>query len=266
MNAFFQKIIPERTRQRLRIVRQEISDDFSELMFLINVSERSKNRKRLDSLSQLNDLFQFAAEEFHISQNPTEILPFIELARSYHPTVIGEVGTFMGGNAFLFSRSFPALQKLILVDLKVKNRNKLHYYAPEGVSLQSFNGFSCATETLKWVDGVRDDRQFDLIFIDGDHEYAGVKEDLVQYSQWVREGGLIAFHDIIPDHFVRFGRKGPFYAGYVHRLWAQLKPRFKHWEFIADPNQNGAGIGVIECDSKTREKLLEISKLKREDT
>jgi predicted O-methyltransferase YrrM len=37
----------------------------------------------------------------------------------------------------------------------------------------------------------------DLIFIDGDHSYEGVKQDFEIYAPLVRSDGLIAFHDIL---------------------------------------------------------------------
>ena len=36
----------------------------------------------------------------------------------------------------------------------------------------------------------------DLLFIDGDHQYASVLTDWLLYSPLVRPGGLVAFHDI----------------------------------------------------------------------
>ncbi|MFJ8530178.1 class I SAM-dependent methyltransferase [Bacillus sp. NPDC094106] len=33
------------------------------------------------------------------------------------------------------------------------------------------------------------------IFIDGDHEYPGVKHDIIHYASRVVKGGLIVFHD-----------------------------------------------------------------------
>jgi predicted O-methyltransferase YrrM len=37
--------------------------------------------------------------------------------------------------------------------------------------------------------------QVDLVFIDGDHSYAGVKADVDRFSRLVREGGCLAMHD-----------------------------------------------------------------------
>ncbi|MBI4354235.1 MAG: class I SAM-dependent methyltransferase [Candidatus Omnitrophica bacterium] len=44
----------------------------------------------------------------------------------------------------------------------------------------------------------------DLLFIDGDHQYASVLTDWLLYSPLVKPGGLIAFHDVgltVPGHY-----------------------------------------------------------------
>jgi predicted O-methyltransferase YrrM len=42
-------------------------------------------------------------------------------------------------------------------------------------------------------------RGIDLLFIDGDHSYAGVRWDFEAYGSLVRPGGLIALHDVCLD-------------------------------------------------------------------
>lgn len=83
----------------------------------------------------------------------------------------------------------------------------------------------------KWID---------LLFIDGDHSYQGVKQDFEMYSPLVKDGGLIVFHDIkdtqhhrnlIPPCMV-----GPF--------WNEIKDEYKHYEFC-DNSENWGGIGVL---------------------
>ena len=123
---------------------------------------------------------------------------------------------------------------------------------------------SCAATTLKKIERKLGGDKFDMLFIDGDHEYPGVKSDLLQYSRWTREGTLIAFHDVVPDNFIRYGRPGPQYSGEVYLLWRQLKRRFKNWEFIASPDQSGSGIGVIEVDGEVVAKLKEIERLRKD--
>jgi predicted O-methyltransferase YrrM len=41
-------------------------------------------------------------------------------------------------------------------------------------------------------------RPADVLFIDGDHTYHGVKRDYDSYRDLVRKDGMIAFHDILP--------------------------------------------------------------------
>ena len=44
------------------------------------------------------------------------------------------------------------------------------------------------------------DKYLDFIFIDGDHSYAGVLQDLVMYWPKIKDGGIFAGHDaLLPD-------------------------------------------------------------------
>jgi hypothetical protein len=76
----------------------------------------------------------------------------------------------------------------------------------------------------------------DLLFIDGDHSYAGVKQDYEMYGGFVRRGGLIIFHDIkdTPHH----RRAGCFVADF----WKELPG--KKIEFCSDIHFGG--IGIVE--------------------
>jgi hypothetical protein len=56
--------------------------------------------------------------------------------------------------------------------------------------------------------------QVDLLFIDGDHTYEGVKADYDLYGPLVRRGGVLAFHDILHhDNYPELG---------VDRFWHSL--------------------------------------------
>jgi predicted O-methyltransferase YrrM len=77
----------------------------------------------------------------------------------------------------------------------------------------------------------------DFLFIDGDHTYEGVRRDFEMYSPLVREGGIIAFHDIVPGP--------PENVGGVPEFWNKIKTRYRHLEIVRDWGQGGFGIGVI---------------------
>ena len=49
----------------------------------------------------------------------------------------------------------------------------------------------------------------DLLFIDGDHSYDGVRADFELYGRLVRPGGLIALHDVNEDFRTRRGVETP---------------------------------------------------------
>jgi predicted O-methyltransferase YrrM len=85
----------------------------------------------------------------------------------------------------------------------------------------------------------------DLLFIDGDHSYEGVKADFANYSSLVRPGGLIVLHDIVPDYSTRHGKPTANYTGGVPIFWQELKTKHKTSEFIEDQKQDGYGIGII---------------------
>lgn len=67
------------------------------------------------------------------------------------------------------------------------------------------------------------------------------------YAPLVRPGGLIAFHDIVPDFKSGYSITTDAYVGEVPALWRQLKQEgHKTWEFVLAPEQDGFGIGVLE--------------------
>ena len=81
--------------------------------------------------------------------------------------------------------------------------------------------------------------KLDFLFIDGDHSYDGVKADFEMYAPMVRPGGLIAFHDINPDHRSLRGDRYDHLeetggvpkvegaiSGDVPRFWSDVKGRY----------------------------------------
>jgi predicted O-methyltransferase YrrM len=56
------------------------------------------------------------------------------------------------------------------------------------------------SSTLDQVKRLFKGQQIDMLFIDGDHTYEGVKMDWEMYSQLVRPGGLVVFHDVAGNY------------------------------------------------------------------
>ena len=94
---------------------------------------------------------------------------------------------------------------------------------------------SHSASALEHVKEIIGTAPIDFLFIDGDHTYEGVKKDFEMYSLLVKEGGIIAFHDIA-EH-------PPEKNCDVRRFWEEIKKEDSE-EFIENPNQKWAGIGV----------------------
>jgi cephalosporin hydroxylase len=180
------------------------------------------------------------------SQNPQEIVEFIEFARSHQPRTFVEIGTQAGGTNFLVGRAVDSIERVVAVDLFVHNRPRLRRYARNGVQFTAINGDSTSPTTVARVARALRGHAIDLLFIDGDHSLAGALADLRLYRPLVAPDGLIAFHDIVPDERLRSGRLSDRYAGEVPLLWDRLRAQFPHHEFVASWAQEGLGIGVIE--------------------
>jgi len=78
------------------------------------------------------------------------------------------------------------------------------------------------------------EKPVDVLFIDGDHTYAGVKIDFELYSPLVRSGGLIALHDIVPSESNKEIE--------VSRFWNEIRGKYKTEEIIFEGNQLGIGL------------------------
>lgn len=95
-------------------------------------------------------------------------------------------------------------------------------------------GDSHSTDTLSEVVNILSGDLVDLLFIDGDHTYTGVKSDYEMYSTLVRPGGIIAFHDVLDTPLHRHN------GCEVDKFWATL-PGHKA---VMSANGPWGGIGV----------------------
>lgn len=109
--------------------------------------------------------------------------------------------------------------------------------AGPGRRLILIDGDSHAAATRERVRALLAGRTIDLLFIDGDHRYDGVKADFEDYSPLCAPRGRVVFHDINP---------GPAeYGGDVSRYWSELRLRHPVQEIVADPGSPCFGLGVL---------------------
>ena len=146
------------------------------------------------------DLYEFAASFCPAHQIRHEILGFLELARSIRPLTVLEIGTAEGSANFLLGAALPEVTLKIGADLFVRNTRLLRAFCRPTCQQVFVNGSSYDPQTVARIRALLGTRRLDLLFIDGDHRYEGAKADWLSYAPLVRPGGLIAFHDIVPDH------------------------------------------------------------------
>lgn len=183
---------------------------------------------------------------FQVAQEYEQLLTF---AKSIKPGVIVEIGTADGGTLLGWCRI--ARDVVVSVDqpLNIYNwgyapvRQRLYremcHDRPQ-LKLHLIFGDSHAETTKKTVQDRLGSRKADLLFIDGDHSYAGVRRDYELWRDLVRPGGYVVLHDIVPH-----ARKGV-HKSEVDQLWGELKKTEKCSEIVADAAQGWAGIGIIQ--------------------
>jgi predicted O-methyltransferase YrrM len=186
---------------------------------------------------------RITAEYVTAIQKRDELLPLLEEIRRLEPRRVCEIGTSGGGTLYLLTRVSREDALVISVDLLVP----LHTQAARarlaraGQHVMSISGDSHAPETKAKVQELLAGEPLDVLFIDGDHSYEGVRADFEHYSPLVRPGGLIALHDINSNQV----EGGSAISGDVPRYWQELKAGRRTRELIADPEQDGYGIGVV---------------------
>jgi len=172
-------------------------------------------------------------------QIPNEIMRLAQAVQAIQPRIILEIGTASGGTALIWS--YLASERVITCDLKDMSYQAPLFtrFPPPGsqckVTLMSGNSHS--PEFKARVARELNGRKVDFLFIDGDHTEPGVTADYLDYKEFVRPGGLIAFHDIVESQ--------PLPTNQVFHLWKRLKHLAPVEEFVNDPGQRGFGIGLL---------------------
>jgi len=156
-----------------------------------------------------------------------------------------EIGTWNGGTLFLISQSIKENATLISVDLPngpfgggylwiriplflsfKKKKQKIYLIRENSHNLATYDK----------VQNILCGKKVDLLFIDGDHSYNGVKQDFFMYSKFVKRDGLIIFHDIAKTTNIESN---------VTQFWNEIKKNYSYEEIIQNKNQNWAGIGIL---------------------
>ena len=186
------------------------------------------------------------AIEFAALQKPDELSELLYLIEERTPQNVLEIGTYAGGTLYCLCRLAQSDATIISIDKPAgrfgggytdeRAEEMQQLFPRDGQALNLIRDDSHLSSTLERVEEILDGRQLDLLFIDGDHTYEGVKRDFQMYSPLVRQGGMIAFHDIV-EHSPETGCE-------VARYWNEIRDDYEYLELAVVPYRWG-GIGVL---------------------
>ena len=183
-----------------------------------------------------------------------------EIGSRPKPKVVVEIGSARGGTFWALCQVAHPDALMISIDVPAGSvidrhpitgediyggldRQRFKTFPREGQQLALIDMDSHQQATLATLKHTLQGRPIDVLFIDGDHTYQGVKMDYDMYSPLVREGGIIAFHDTLPQNDPR---------SQVRKLWTQLE-RKARWarEWVGSDNWSPemgrwGGIGAVE--------------------
>ncbi|MEY3702770.1 MAG: hypothetical protein RLZZ561_390 [Pseudomonadota bacterium] len=179
-------------------------------------------------------------------QNPWEISELMKRVRAKKPQVIVEIGTAKGGTLFLFCQHAAENATIISLDLPY-GRNGGGYprwkeglyrkFAKARQKLHLVRADSHLDQTRRRIERLLNGRRIDILMIDADHSYEGVRRDYTLYTTLLAADGFVALHDVIPNRF------DPEIE--VHRFWEELKAAHDTEELVADYGQGNLGIGIV---------------------
>ena len=220
------------------------------LQLLTKSSEARKIRRPNYSWDEIIDYsFHFADGFLSPLQVRSEIKQALETIERLQPATIMEIGTATGGTFFMLARAARPDAHLVSVDLpggacgggySAWKPPVFRRLLVSGQTADFLRGDSHSPKTLEAVKRTLRGAPVDVLFIDGDHSYEGVKQDFETYSRLVRPDGLIFFHDVV-EH-------PPASNCWVSRFWNELRVTSNAQEFIENPRQGWGGIGMVRAE------------------
>jgi predicted O-methyltransferase YrrM len=155
--------------------------------------------ERLDGFDDL--AFLFSSNQLHhaiISMNVHEGAYLFALARSLRDATIVEIGRSKGGSTLLLAAAMDPSSRLVSYDLYLKWTSGRKSDDELRGALARY-GLEDRVELVVADSRTADGPAADLVLVDGDHSYDGVRADWEAWRGRVRPGGHIVFHDAVPD-------------------------------------------------------------------
>jgi predicted O-methyltransferase YrrM len=210
-------------------------------------------------------------------QHPNELHALLARVKELEPKIVLEIGSAQGGTWYALARVAQPNALLISVDLPSDHHMSPDWAASIGMApnyervttdaealrrrLQNMalpeqtaiviQGDSTTSKIRLAVQEAVAGRSIDFALIDGGHDYRTVRADFKNYGPLVREGGLIAFHDIVTTG----ADVGSGAAIGVPKLWSEIMTVIpgscREYVALGSP----CGIGVIRMNAAVEEMI-----------
>lgn len=126
------------------------------------------------------------------------------LVRSFKAPRIIEVGRFRGGSTILMGTAGDDGTRITSIDIAPKNDALLRSVLEKaGIA----HKIDLVVNDANKVPAPAD--TYDIVFIDGDHTYQGIKKDYEHWKKSVKPGGHILFHDAGEGRELATAREDP---------------------------------------------------------
>lgn len=168
----------------------------------------------------------------------------IELAKHFAAlgfTTGAEIGVCHGRYSEILCRTNPKMTLLAVDDWR---RNRTHKsYAVAALRLENLNVTIDRRSSMDAVGDVADE-SLDFVFIDADHKYTSVRDDIREWSKKVRIGGIVSGHDYYKTRGANLGVINAV-DEYVaeHGYVLQLTNEIPRGDTYLDMNDQGNAVG-----------------------
>jgi predicted O-methyltransferase YrrM len=105
-----------------------------------------------------------------------------------------EIGSAAGGMTFLLNK-YLKFDNIVIIDDNQHPHFKLREQILSGIKRTEYIGNSQLKDSIDFVENLH--IKFDIIFIDADHSYNGVKTDTLNYFKFLKDDGYIVYHDTL---------------------------------------------------------------------
>jgi protein-L-isoaspartate O-methyltransferase len=180
----------------------------------------------------------FDGTRSHLMHNPNELSDLIFFLKEYEKVKRKKISNFLeiGFNSGILNtilNKFFKFEQIVVIDTFTTEISSTDLLANlKRKNLVLVCGSSNKKENLQTI---KKFQPYDLIFVDGSHEYNDVKKDLNNYCKMLSDDGILVAHDI---HSLEFPG--------VNKAWSEFKRQnnFSYKEFVNRKYFYVCGVGL----------------------